>query len=270
MWTTLALMTTLTMAPAQAGEPEIKNARFTYGILGQLRKEEKFLPGDTVFLMFDVEGMKTRDDGRVLYSQMIEVLKKGQAKPVLRREFETETTNVLGKGSFRSWAWWPVPRDSEAPGEYTLKLTVKDRGTGKTAVHSKKFEVPKTGIGFIQLRLLTPAAGDEVPAAPVCVAGQKVLLHHSLVGFEPDKKERQVNVSITIRVLDEAGQPTLTKPFKGDVKGDEKDAPGIMYLRPYLMELNRPGKFKIELAAVCNVSGKKAKETLDLTVLDTK
>ena len=34
MWTTLALLGTLTLAPAQAGEPEFKNARFTYGILG--------------------------------------------------------------------------------------------------------------------------------------------------------------------------------------------------------------------------------------------
>jgi hypothetical protein len=269
MWTTLALMTTLTMAPAQAGEPEIKNSQFTYGILGQVRKDDKFLPGDTVFLTFETDGMKVRDDGRVLYSQVMEVYKKGQTKPVLRRELDSETTNVLGKGTFRAWAIWQVPRDTDSPGEYTLKLTLKDRATGKSATHSKKFEVKKTELGFVQLRLLAPQR-DEMPVPPVCVAGQKILLHHWLVGFQSDPKEKQVSVAITIRVLDESGQPTLVKPFKGDVKGDEKDAPGIMVLLPYPMDLNRPGKFKIELSAVCNVSGKKAKETLDLTVLDTK
>jgi hypothetical protein len=267
MWTTLALLGSLTLAPAQAGDPECTNARFTYGILGQTRKEEKFLPGDIVCLTFDVKNLKLKDNGEIQYSMGFEVTKKGQNKPVQKREpQDLVAANTLGTGNFPAFAHWPIPRDSESPGEYTLKITVTDRQTKKSATLSKKFEVVQTKLGFVQMGL-SSMKGD--PVAPVAVPGQSMALLYHLVGFEIDKKTKASNVTITIRVLED-GKATLAKPFSGDIKEDEKNAPGLMIFNPYVLSLNRAGKFKIELAAKCNVSGKDVKEVLDLTVLETK
>lgn len=270
MWTTLALLGTLTLAPAQAGAPECDNARFTHGILGQTRKDDKFLPGDVVCMVFDVKGLAVKDDGKVKYSMGFEVQKKGQKNPVLKREpQDLEAFNTLGTGTFPSFATWPIPRDNEAPGKYTLKITVADTTTKKSTTLSKDFEVTPTKLGFVQV-YLTSVSRDPVPAPPIAVVGQRLWLNYQLVGFEIDKKTRASDVTVTVRVLDEKGKPTLTKPFTGDIKEDEKSAPGVMVFVPYTLELNRSGKFKIELAAKCKVCGKDIVETLDLSVNENK
>jgi len=267
MWTTLALMT-LSLAPAQGGSPDFKNVRFTHGLLGQARKSDKYLAGDTVVLAFDVANMTVKNNGRVLYSMGMEVTKKGDKKPVLSRDAEDrEVINTLGGGTFPSFAAWVIPRDMGAPGEYTLKVTVTDRETKKSQTLTRKFTVEKPRLGFVQV-FLSSLRGDPIP--PVAVPGQRVLLHHTLVGFGFDKKEKQTDITLTIRVLDSNDKPTLAEPYKGPVKTDAKSAPGVMLLTPYLMELNRPGKYKVELKAVDNVTGKSTTETLDLTVLSVK
>jgi len=256
------------MAPAQAGTPEFKNVRFTYGLLGQARKDTRFLPGDAVCLAFDVDSMKVREDGRVRYSMEMEVTKKEKGQPtavLTRKPQDLETMNTLGGGTFPSFAAWPIPRDAESPGEYTVKVIVTDRTTKKAATLSRKFTVQSTRLGFVQV-FLSSLRGDPIP--PVAVPGQRIMLHHRLVGFDFDKK-KQTNVTLSIRLLDADGKPTLAKPYKGDIKTDAKTAPGEMVLTPYLMDLNRPGKYKVELKAIDNVNGKSTTETLDLTVLDT-
>ncbi len=123
MWTTLALMT-MTLAPAQAGNLEVKNARFTQGLLGQTRKEQKFLPGDVVYLQFDVDGMTVKENGTMRYVVGMEVLRRarnGQNRPVLTCEArELETSSGLGRGTFRDFAYYSVPRPLAVAGDYTI------------------------------------------------------------------------------------------------------------------------------------------------------
>jgi hypothetical protein len=269
MWTTLALMT-LTMAPAQTGTPELKNARFTYGLLGQTRKSDKFLPGDAVYLRFDIDNMTVKKDGRVLYAMQMEITKKGADKPVFKRAAEDrEVVNLLGGSRFPSVAIWPIQPDAEAPGEYTMKLTVTDKTTGKSAPLTQKFTVVQPKLGFVQV-FLTTFRGDPVP--PVGVPGQKIMLYYRLTGFEFDKKEKQSNLTVSIRILDADGKQTLAEPYKGDIKSDAKTAPGVLEMHPFMIDLNRAGKFKIEMKVTDNVAAGRKSETLslDLTVVDDK
>jgi hypothetical protein len=265
MWTTLALMT-LTMAPAQTGAPEFKNVRYTLSLLGQNRKSDKYLPGDVVVLAFDLENMTVKKDGRVLYSIGLEVSRKGKA--ILTREpQDMETVNSLGTGTFPSLVFWPIPRDSDTPGEYTIKTTITDRATKKSTTLTRKFEVLKPQLGFIQVQT-TSVTGDALP--PYGVPGQRINLRYQLTGFEFAKDTKLTNLNVTIRILDSEGKPTLARPHSGDIKTDAKNAPGVMILSPYQIDLNRPGKFKIELKANDKVSGKSAELTLDLTVMDNR
>ena len=84
MWTAVALTTVMTLAPAQG--IELKNVRSTYGIMGETRKDDKLLPGDIFVVHFDIEGLKVKDNGTVLYSMGMELTKKGKAKPEFKRD----------------------------------------------------------------------------------------------------------------------------------------------------------------------------------------
>jgi hypothetical protein len=270
---TLALLGATALAPDQ-NTLKLDNDRFTYGPLGQARKkDEKFLPGDFANLSFDVKGLSVSNTGGISYSMAFEISKKGQDKPLQKREIPAiKRINWMGGDSLPLNVYWPIPLDkADAPGDYEMKVTVTDANTKKSATLTKAFTVAKMKLGFVRTSFTYPTE-DGLPAPPVCVAGQVLLLHYSLVGFELDK-EKKTDVTVTIRVLDEKGNATFKKPFVSDLKLTNKElsAPDLMRFNPPLIDVNRAGKYKIELTARCNVSkGEEVKEVLDLTVLEGK
>ncbi|MFO0928858.1 MAG: hypothetical protein U0736_17865 [Gemmataceae bacterium] len=256
----LALMTVLTLAPAQL---ELKNVRTTVGVLGQERKDDKLLPGDVLVVAFDIEGLKVKDDGRVLYAMGMELTKAGKDKPEFKRDpQDLEAVNSLGGTSLPAFALSVIGTDT-APGQYNLKVTVRDRQGKTEKTLNKAFEVLPVDLGFVQVRF-TSSAGE--PAAAVAVPGQRLYLHCALVGFQLSK-EKLPHVTFEMQVMDESGKPTLEKPFKGDIKTDLKNTPGMMTFLPIPLELNRTGKFKVAIKAKDNIGGKTTEQALDLTVL---
>jgi len=265
MWTTLAL-TTLLSAPAQPTKLELTNVRTTHGVLGQERKKDELMPGDVLVVAFDIEGLRVRDDGRVLYAMGMELTKKDKKEPEFKREpQDLEAYNSLGGSTLPAFALSILSLDS-APGQYTLKVTVKDRLAKTETVLEKRFQVVPIRFGFVQVRF-TSGNGDPMPA--VAVPGQRIYLHSALVGFELDKKDKLPNVTFEMVVLGESGKPTVPKPFKGDLKPDLKGV-NLMPFRPIPLELNRPGKFMVVLRATDNVTGRTTTETLSLTVVNNR
>jgi len=263
MLITLALLGATTLAPSQA--PKFENARFTYGPLGQTRKSDKFLPGDRVHVAATVKGLSVDKQGMVTYTMAFEIVKKvkGKEQAVQKGEpQEQKQLNWLGGDDVPVIAHWPIPRDDEAPGEYVMKLTCTDVANKKnSATLEQKFTVEKTKFAFILTHFL---------GVPVAVAGQQMGVQYALVGFDFDKKEKKTDVTITVQVLDDNGKAMLPKPLTSTIKSDHADAPGLMTFRPQAIELNRPGKYKVELTAKDNVSGETAREVLDLTVVEVK
>jgi hypothetical protein len=261
MWATLALATVLNVAPAQL---ELKNVRTTYGVLGQERKEEKFLPGDVVVVAFDVEGLTVKDDGRIQYAMGIELIKKGKEKPEFKKDPEDlEAVNNLGGTALPVFALSVIGTDT-SPGEYTMKVRIRDRAAkGVEKVLEKKFEVIKPELGFVKVRY-TSGQGEPVPN--IAVPGQRVFLHCTLVGFNLGK-DKLPHVSFEMNVLDEAGKPTLKTPFSGDIKTDVSKTPGEMTFLPIQLDLNRAGKYKVQLKATCQHTKKSTTQELDLQVI---
>jgi len=266
MWAAMAL-TALSVAPAQGGDSsslKLTNARITYGVLGQKRETTKFLPGDVFVVAFDIEGLKVKDDGRVQYAMGMELTKKGGKAPLFKRDLQPlEATNTLGGSTLPAFGLTVLGTDAEE-GEYTFKVTVKDRAANKTEVLEKKFQVAKQTLGFVQVRLTTSA---NEPTPPMGVPGQRLMLNCALVGFETSKKDKLPHVTFEMQVLDEKGKPTLPKSFKGDIKTEIKDTPGMMNFLPVPLELNRPGRYKIRIYAKDNLTKAETEETLDLEVL---
>lgn len=262
MWATLAL-SAITLAPAQAGTLELKNVRVTSGVLGQERKDTKFLPGDVFVVSFDIDGLKVRDDGRVRYSMGMELTREGKPRPVFAKAPEDKEALLhLGGNSLPMYALSVIGTDTEA-GNYTMTVTITDLESKQTQKLVKGFEVLKPTLGFVRVGL-TYETGQ--PAPPVAVPGQSLLLNFALVGFE--LKNGNPDIAIEMRILDEAGKPTLVKPFKGEVKTVAKTFQQIIPFDALPIQLNRAGKYQLILKATDNLTRKDVEQTLNLTIID--
>ncbi len=269
MWTTFALAA-LSLAPAQAGGLELTNVRPTYGMLGAPRPDLKFLPGDEFFLAFEIDGIKADDSGNVLYAMPMEVTDaKGKVHfKVEKGQDKVAAINFLGGAKMPAVARVEIGLDMPA-GEYTLKVGVTDLNTKKTGEVTRKFEVLPAGFGVVRLNASYDDSG-AVPAPMTAVVGQLLSVNFLVVGFERDKSKKQPSLTMEMRILDEAGKPTLAKPFVGEVPNKQvPEVPAGHKALPqqFGMALNRAGKFTVEIKVTDNVTKKFATTRFPLVAL---
>lgn len=266
MWTTLALVGALSLAPAESGSLALTNVRSTYGILGTPRPDNKVLPGDQFVLSFDIEGIQTDDQGKAQYSVAMEV-KDSKGKVKFKQEPRNQETTVSLGGNKLPWYASLNIGLEDPPGEYQVKVTVTDRAAKASKTLMGSYEVLPKAFGLVRLATTTDPDG-RVPAT-VTGEGQTLWINFAAVGFSRDKAKGQPNLVLTMNVLDDQGNPTLARPLSGEVN---ENAPPKVQSVPmqFVLDLNRAGKFTIELKATDKLSGKKATLSLPLTVLKVK
>jgi hypothetical protein len=258
MWT-FALAAVLT-CPAQAGDLTLSRVRATYGLLGESRPDNKLLPGDQLTISFDIENIKPAANGNVAYSIAMDVTDEKGKKIFSQEPRDLEASISLGGNKLPGFVSLNVGLDQPA-GKYNVKVTVKDRTAGASKSITSTYEVLPKAFGLVRLTTTLDAEG-QVPAA--CVSeGQSLWINFLAVGFGRDMD--QPNLAVSMTVLDDAGKPTLDKPFTGEVK---KDVPKTAQSVPmqFMLDLNRAGKFTVQLKATDKVSGKTATLSLPLTV----
>jgi hypothetical protein len=263
MWTTLALLLALQTTPGQNTTLALANANFTFGNHGALRKDSDFLPGDVVFLAFDIQNMTCDASGRAAFSIAMEVL-DGSGNPRFRQAPHNQTAqNYLGGNTLHSIAQVQVPLESK-PGEYTIKLTVEDRAAKTTATLQRKARVLPLDFGLIHVHTSADREG-LVPIAPVGVVGEAVYVNFAVTGFQRNGPKAQPNIEVTLRVLDDKGKPTNAVPLTGTAN---KDIPAEFKIIPlqFGLTLNRLGQFTVELSATDKLSGKSSKVSFPIKV----
>ena len=280
MWTTVALLSALSYAPGQAGQLELRNPRFTYGFLGQERKDSTFLPGDMVVLSFDVDGLKVKEDGVAQYSMGTKLFSHKKNKYVYEKDPETrEVVNSLGGTRLPIYAWTNISSDEE-PGDFTLRVDIKDL-LGKSAEVKverrytvKKLEFGVVRPGFVYLDL-NDNQGGAMPslAPPLAVPGQNLMLHFTTVGFVEGGAKNDPKVSVEVVIQDESGKPVLGKPIMGETASYPDDQARKLKILPFHVPIvvNRSGKYKIVITAKDKNAGKTATfPPLDLTIVEVK
>ena len=267
MWTALVLTAALANAPEQGGDLSLTNVRPTLGILGAPRKDAdapKLVQGDTIHYCFDIENLKVGEDGRVQYSVGMEWTNK-EGKVLYKEEPQPlEIINSLGGTRVPGFVAAQTFPDTP-PGEYSLTAFVTDRAAKKDVKFTKKFEVVPTTFALVRLGLSFDEAG-RLPAPPVCVPGQRLVVSFYVAGFDRDKMMNP-NISFKMRVT-EGGKPVLAK----DAGGEVKNAPPNLKMIPanFFLYLNRSGKFTVELEAVDEITKKKTAQTVDIVVQELK
>src|SRR5262249_24176845 len=99
MLATLSIATALSVMPAQTCKLKLPHPRTTYGFLGNVREKNKFLPGDVLFLAFDIDGMSVGKRGDIKYSLALEMKDASGAKVFAQLPQVIEAANTLGGAS---------------------------------------------------------------------------------------------------------------------------------------------------------------------------
>jgi hypothetical protein len=266
MLTTIALAA-LTLAPAQGGTLKLTNTRFTIGELGPQRPNAKFLPGDLVFIGFDIAGLTIDEEGWGRYKMALEVTdKSGKSiyKPGTR---SLEEPYPLRGNTIPARAYVSLGLDHE-PGVFTCKITVEDPKTKATDTLTAEYEVLKRDFGVVMVytshdlegRLSAPATG---------LVGQTTYAQFHVASFQRDPKTRQPNVHVKFQVLDDKGQP-LGKP--SEYIQDDKSFPPLgeneaRFRVVFKVFMSRPGKFTVRVTATDKITNKDASHDLPVVVL---
>lgn len=260
MITSMALVAALTFGPGQGGLT-LSNPRVTYGELGAVRADNKFLPGDIFFLAYDIDGMKIDETGRVKYSMAMNVV-DADNKPIFKQDaVERLEFLPLGGTKLPARAFVTIGLD-QAPGIYTCRVTVTDLATKTSKDIEQKFEVLKKSFGLVVVYTSTDPKGEyAVPA--LGVAGQSVFVHFALVGFGRDTKSKQPNIDVEMIVYAKDNTPTLAKPSNITIDAMVPESENVVPLR-FLLPMNRDGDFRVELKATDNVS--KATSTVKIPI----
>jgi hypothetical protein len=267
MWTALALVGVLAAANGYSDQLTISNVRLTRGLLGPEREDSKVMAGDSYFIAFDIEGLKTDDTGRVRYNLAMEATDSRGNVVYTQKPRDMEATNSLGGSRVPAFSFLDVG-PSVAPGEYTMKVTATDRTTKASQQLVRKFEILPREFGIVRLQI-TLDTTMQFPTAALGVPGQSLWVHFSTIGFQRDPANKQPDLQVQMRILDESGQPTVPKPITAEVNDDvSENLPAVPW--HLLVFLNRPGKYTMNVQATDRVSKKTAKLSFPLRVVDVK
>jgi hypothetical protein len=269
MWKSAVVLTVVSVAAfGQAGgKLALTNVRSTYGILGPVRPDAKLLPGDSLYLFYDIEGITFDAAGKAKYSIGMEVT-DSQGKTAFKQAPATlEGINALGGNKLPAHAHIDFGLD-QPPGSYTVKIHVSDLAAKSSQSLTHKVDVLPKSFGLVRARLTGDPDG-VVPLPAVGVVGQTVYFSCGVVGFERDKTKGMPSVGLEMRILDDKGKPTMPQAFTG-VVGQNISDKGVSIPLQFLLPLNRSGKFTIEIKATDQVSKKSATLAFPYTVVDSK
>jgi hypothetical protein len=264
----LALAAALTNAPAQGGELKLTNVRMTAGELGPARSSAKLLPGDILFVGYDITGLSIEPNGQVKYKMSMEVIDSG-GKAIFKQDpRELDDYIPLRGNSIPARAFVTIGLDQD-PGNYTCKVTVEDGKSKAKDTLAMKFEVLKREYGIVAVYATYDLEG-KISAPTTGSVGQTIFINFSVASFERDMKTKQPNVHFEFQVLDDRRQPTMAKP--GEHDQNEKSVPlvdakeGAFQMR-FPLFMSRPGKFTAKITATDKVTNKSATYELPVTIL---
>lgn len=261
MTATIVLAAALSFAPAQSAGLNVTNIRHTFRDLGASRPDTIYLPGDVVFIAFDIEGLKMTEEGKVGYIMGMDVLDKAGKAILNAPPSKSEMVLPLGGNKLPAHVFVALGPEMVS-GAYRCKVSIADASGGPAKIAEQAFTVQPMNFGMVSL-FVSYDERANMPSGMTGVVGQTVFVNFGLVGFGRDSSKKP-NAAVEFRIL-ENGRPTIAKPMVAalprDLKEDEQFVPF-----QFPVALNREGNFTVELKAVDKISNKTATMTFPIRV----
>ena len=243
---------------------EIKNLRVTHGPMGATRTDKQFLPGDYLFMSFDLEGLNFDPaTGKATYQTILK-LYDSKNQEIFDKKTDNTVSPMLG-GTRIPGDLHVIMGTKQEPGRYVVRLIVTDK-LSKDKTPFKFFDFP-----FELLPANFGLVGVTAPA--IGFPGQHYVASFALVNMKLDAKNNP-NVAVVMKVLDEAGTQEMTKPINtflpkdmpqdGCIKLDKENFVPMQFP----IYLNRAGRFTVEIEATDLAANRKTKLRYKLTVID--
>ena len=266
MVTTLALMALLELAPNQA-TLKLTDIQASHGLMGPKREKDEVMLGDAYVLEWIIKGLKTDAGGKAYYTMSVEV-KNSKGKVVFREKpkDDEKKEHLLSLGGDQVNAFYLVSfgTDSE-PGKYTITITITDLTSKMSDSFTRTVEVLKPGFGMV-LTSLSFDANGLVPAAVTIQVGQTIQINTRVTGYAVDEKKNPSFLA-SMRVL--SGGKDVTKPHSVTINRHFDKTVKFMPLS-FVLNMNRPGTFTIELKVADQIAKKVTTERFDITVVSRK
>jgi hypothetical protein len=243
----------LAIAGGEPAGPAIVNMHPTYGHLGAPRpKGQGLLPGEIAHFSFGIQNLKADANGRVAYSIAIVITDETGKVIFEQKPAKSIAQHFFGGDTIYAAARIAVPLDAKA-GPLNWKLKVTDRTTEKSIELKGQGKVLAPDFGLVQVGTFADAE-DRVPTPPIGVVGGNLYLSFGVVGFGRGNN-KQPDINVNLRILNEQGQPVLAKPLTGHVNQAVAADVKVVPLQ-FGLTLDRAGQYMLELSAQDATSGK--------------
>lgn len=231
--------------------------RSTYGPFGAVRTDAKILPGDFIFMMYDVEGLKV--DAKSRKASLVTIVQLVDSNDVIQfqKENPMDVQVTLGGDRVPGELNLIIP-SQQKPGKYKVKLKVTDRAAKETKTYEYSFEVVAPTFGII-----------AVAAPAIGLPGDVYIARFALVNLKLDKKMPKAEVNL--RVLDENGKDLslpLIQLLPRDLPSEIDITKQNFVPMPFPIYLNRPGRFILAIEAEDKNAKLQAKLRIPVTVMD--
>ncbi len=253
----LVLAGLLACVPSSAQALELKNIRPAYGFLGATRHDMKFLPGDVLFVTYEIDGLKVDAKNKVNFVTLVEVFDAAN-KTIFSKETPNVVVAELGGGRIPGDLHVTMGVD-RTPGQYKARLTVYDVQSKDKKFFVVPFELLGRGFGLV-----------AVHAPAVAFPAQPYMLQYAIVelGLDANKKPQ---AKLETKILDEAGKP-VSPPSVTNFPADLTDNIDLKKANfipiDYPIFPTRPGRFTVEITLTDAIAQKTATLRYPLNVLD--
>lgn len=261
----MLLSIALLAASLQTGDGALalEHCRSTYGVLGPERPDNRVLPGDELTICFEIVGAQVAADDKVHYTIGMEVTDRQGIVRFRQAPRASAVKQAIGRQPLLAAATVHVGMDQPA-GEYTVKVTVRDRTAQAAAEFSRTYEVLPRDFGLVQLVV----SGDPDAPAPMTdfQVGRTGQINVTAVGFGRDESDSRSNLRVVMTVTDADGRTALAEPSVGEIK--QSVTAQVLHLpMQFQLDLPRAGRFTVKLTAEDRVTGKTAVLSLPLNVV---
>ena len=261
----LALMTTL---PGLAQEPAKPLAavnlilqQFEDG--PQLAGDYKFLPGETVFFSFQVQGYQQSPERQVHLTYSIETLDSDQIRLVepVSEKLETTTTE-------QDKEWLPRIRYSvllppyALPGQYRIAARVKDELSGRESATEIKVNVggraveKSDSLTLRNFRFLRAEDDTEPLRTPAYKGGDTLFARFDVTGYKIGEKNRML-VVCGMSIVAPSGKEMFSEP-RAAVDEEEPFYPKRYFLGAFSLNVQpktTPGVYTLVISVRDEVGG---------------